>query len=458
MDPVARVELHGLLRERLFVRLLSVRVVGQFNDGIIQSALGGYALFSPERQSSPAAVVGAFALLLLPYSIIGPFMGVLLDRWRRRQVLLFTNVVRAAMVLLLASLTLSGDLGPGLILVVLVILALNRLILTALAASLPRTVSKDRLISANAVAPVAGTTAAAIGAAIAVTVGARLSASGIVTAWLLVAAAVGLLLTAGLSLRLPITSLGPPADHQRENFRVVMAQLVAGGQVLIRARPALLSVAAVVAHRCAYGVALLIVIVLSKTTLGGGSAAGALGVFALAIAAAGGGALVGAVLTPPVVKRIGEGKWCAIVMAAAAVTVPVGLASVSVAGCLVGGAMLGLAGQSGKVCTDTTIARNVHDDARGRVFALFDVVINVALFLGIGVAGFIVSPEGTSVALIAATFALLAAAALLFVAASRSATPPTDHQQPRPIAAAGGQSGGTDDDRGERTESCSPEG
>ena len=188
MDPVARVELHGLLRERLFVRLLSVRVVGQFNDGIIQSALGGYALFSPERQSSPAAVVGAFALLLLPYSIIGPFMGVLLDRWRRRQVLLFTNVVRAAMVLLLASLTLSGDLGPGLILVVLVILALNRLILTALAASLPRTVSKDRLISANAVAPVAGTTAAAIGAAIAVTVGARLSASGIVTAWLLVAA------------------------------------------------------------------------------------------------------------------------------------------------------------------------------------------------------------------------------------------------------------------------------
>ena len=237
-----------------------------------------------------------------------------------------------------------------------------------------------------------------------------------------------------------------------------MAQLVAGGQVLIRARPALLSVAAVVAHRCAYGVALLIVIVLSKTTLGGGSAAGALGVFALAIAAAGGGALVGAVLTPPVVKRIGEGKWCAIVMAAAAVTVPVGLASVSVAGCLVGGAMLGLAGQSGKVCTDTTIARNVHDDARGRVFALFDVVINVALFLGIGVAGFIVSPEGTSVALIAATFALLAAAALLFVDASRSATPPTDHQQPRPIAAAGGQSGGTDDDRGERTESCSPEG
>ena len=449
---MARVELHGLLRERLFVRLLSVRVVGQFNDGIIQSALGGYALFSPERQSSPAAVVGAFALLLLPYSIIGPFMGVLLDRWRRRQVLLFTNVVRAVMVVMLAWLTLSGDLGPGLILVVLVILALNRLILTALAASLPRTVSSDRLISANAVAPVAGTTAAAIGAAIAVSIGSQLSASGIVTAWLLVAAAVGLLLTAALSLRLPVSSLGPPADYQRESFRVVLGQLIDGGLVLIRARPALLSVAAVVAHRCAYGVALLIVIVLSKTTLGGGSAAGALGVFALAIAAAGAGALIGAVLTPPLVKRIGEGRWCAIVMAAAAVTVPVGLASTSVVGCLVGGAMLGLAGQSGKVCTDTTIARNVHDDARGRVFALFDVVINVALFLGIGVAGFVITPDGTSVALIAATFALLAAASLLFVAAGRSTRADQRNRRPAEIG------DGDQADRGDRADSSSAEG
>ena len=103
------------------------------------------------------AVVGAFALLLLPYSVIGPFMGVFLDRWRRRQVLLFTNIIRAALVALLSWQALSGDLGPGLILTVLIVLALNRLILTALAASCP-TPSTRRLIPANAVAPVAGTT------------------------------------------------------------------------------------------------------------------------------------------------------------------------------------------------------------------------------------------------------------------------------------------------------------
>ncbi|MET7592631.1 hypothetical protein ABZS92_38215, partial [Streptomyces sp. NPDC005444] len=31
-------------------------------------------------------IASAMAVLLLPYSLIGPFAGVLLDRWRRRQV------------------------------------------------------------------------------------------------------------------------------------------------------------------------------------------------------------------------------------------------------------------------------------------------------------------------------------------------------------------------------------
>ena len=43
------------------------------------------------------------AVLLLPYSLIGPFAGVLLDRWRRRQIFLYGNQLRA----LLAALTSS---------------------------------------------------------------------------------------------------------------------------------------------------------------------------------------------------------------------------------------------------------------------------------------------------------------------------------------------------------------
>ncbi|MRT44515.1 MFS transporter, partial [Xylella fastidiosa subsp. multiplex] len=52
-------------------------------------------VFSPEKQTSAAAIASAMAVLLLPYSLVGPFAGVLLDRWRRRQVFLYGNLLRA---------------------------------------------------------------------------------------------------------------------------------------------------------------------------------------------------------------------------------------------------------------------------------------------------------------------------------------------------------------------------
>src|SRR3712207_7345465 len=42
---------------------------------------------SPQRAADPVDVAAAFAVLLLPYSVVGPFAGVWLDRWSRRQVL-----------------------------------------------------------------------------------------------------------------------------------------------------------------------------------------------------------------------------------------------------------------------------------------------------------------------------------------------------------------------------------
>ena len=56
---MARVQLAGLFRERMFRRLLAVRVVGQFQDGVIQSALAGFvqslaAWFLAEQPFVPA--------------------------------------------------------------------------------------------------------------------------------------------------------------------------------------------------------------------------------------------------------------------------------------------------------------------------------------------------------------------------------------------------------------------
>ena len=60
-----------------FWRLLQVRTASQFGDGLFQAGLAGGLLFNPERAASPWAVAGAFAVLFLPYSLLGPFAGAL---------------------------------------------------------------------------------------------------------------------------------------------------------------------------------------------------------------------------------------------------------------------------------------------------------------------------------------------------------------------------------------------
>ncbi|HEX2497602.1 MAG TPA: MFS transporter, partial [Actinomycetes bacterium] len=100
-------DLRMVLRSRDFRRLFGTRLLAQTSDGIFQVALASYVFFSPERQPSAQAVAAAFAALLLPYSVVGPFTGVLLDRWRRRQVLVWANVIRAAMVIGVAGLVVT---------------------------------------------------------------------------------------------------------------------------------------------------------------------------------------------------------------------------------------------------------------------------------------------------------------------------------------------------------------
>lgn len=417
---MARVQLRGLLSERMFRRLLAVRVVGQFQDGIIQSALAGFVLFSPESQDSAAGVVAAFAVLLLPYSLIGPFMGVFLDRWRRRQVLLFANLARAGMVGALIAITLAE--APTLLLglVVLFVLGTNRLILTALATSIPNTVPPERLISANAVAPVSGTTGAAIGAALSLSLGSILGATRETTAFLLALAAFGLVITAALSLRLPVSLLGPHGDHIRhETVREVLRQLRFGAHTLWQAKQAWWSFWGVMLHRMAYGVALLLAIVASKNVLSPDNNAGALGLFGLAIAGAGAGALLGAVVTPPVVRRWSPGWWSASTVVLAALVATPGLLSVTAIGFITGASLLGFAGQSVKIDTDTVVAFSITDQIRGRVFSLLDVGINVSLLTGIALAGFLVPTDGVSMPLSWATGCLLLLSALMFLLSGR---------------------------------------
>src|SRR4249919_883463 len=73
-------DLRSVLAEPHFGRLYATRMTSQFADGVLQASLASAVLFSPERQTDAAKVAAGFSVLLLPYSLVGPFAGVLLDR------------------------------------------------------------------------------------------------------------------------------------------------------------------------------------------------------------------------------------------------------------------------------------------------------------------------------------------------------------------------------------------
>lgn len=138
---------------RHFRLLLTVRLVGQFGDGAFQAALATYVVFSPQNAATPAKVAEAFAVLLLPFTVVGPFAGVFLDRWRRRQVLLWANLVRAGLVLAVAACAGANSTGLLFYLAALAGFSANRFILAGLSAGLPHTVTGAQLVTANAVSP-----------------------------------------------------------------------------------------------------------------------------------------------------------------------------------------------------------------------------------------------------------------------------------------------------------------
>lgn len=199
-------DLRVLLRLGDFRRLLAVRLLSQGADGVYQVALATYVVFSPEKQTSAAAIAAAMAVLLLPYSLVGPFAGVLLDRWRRRQVFLYGNLLRVLLACGTAVLMVSGVPDWLFYASALCVTAVNRFVLAGLSAALPRVVDAERLVLANSLSPTAGTLAATAGGGLAFVL--RLAVSDSDVAVILLGAL--LYLGAALvSLRIAPTLLGP---------------------------------------------------------------------------------------------------------------------------------------------------------------------------------------------------------------------------------------------------------
>ncbi|MFD7642888.1 MFS transporter [Kitasatospora sp. NPDC059795] len=423
--PPREATLRGLLHGAGFRRLLTVRLLSQLSDGVFQASLASYAIFSPEHQSSPADIAVALAVVTLPFSVVGPFSGVLLDRWRRRQVLLMGNLARFGLCLAAVTLILGGAPRWSFYTAALLMMALNRFILSGLSASLPRVVAPADLVTANAVSPTLGTVAAAGGAGLGFLVGMAVpSGSG--------AEAVTVLLSALLYLSAALAAqwIGPdelgPAHRAalpslREALATAWHDLRAGLRHLVRdCRPAAHALAAVTLARFCYGMLTVMVLMLSRYTFNSAEdTAGGLATLGLAVAMSAAGFGLAAVISPWCTRRLGLAGWMTVCLAGAAVFVPALGLPFREGPAMIAALLLGVVTQGTKICADTLVQESVEDEFRGRVFAIYDVLVNVAFVGAAGAAALVLPLNGRSAPVVLALSALYALGALLYFRAAR---------------------------------------
>jgi MFS family permease len=389
-----------------FCRLLELRIASQFGDGLFQAGLAGALLFNPERAARPMAIAGAFAVLFLPYSLLGPFAGALMDRWDRRLVLVGANlgrVVSAALV----GICLAVGAGDAVVLCgALVVNGLARFVSSGLSAALPHVVPREQVVTMNSIASATGAIATFIGANF-MLIPRRLFGSGDNgAASIILLVTIPLLIALLLSLRFRAHLLGPDDTRRAIHGSVVYAVITGWmhGIRTVRQRPTVAAtLSALAAHRMVFGVNTLVVLLLVRS--GGAASVGALGGAMLFLAAAGTGSLLGNVLTPPAVRRWGRYATAngALAIAAAVQLAEAGLQLMAMVAC---GFVLGAAGQVVKLCADTAIQVDVDDALRGHVFAVQDSLFWLTFIGAITAAASVIPDDGRSPALVLAGTAL----------------------------------------------------
>ena len=382
-----------------FSKLLSARWIGQISDGIFQSALASFVLFSPERQPNAVAAAVAFSVVLLPYSVVGPYVGVFLDRFSRSGVVAIANLIRAVDLVIIAFLINSGATGISLTLFVLIAFGVNRLILAGLSAGLPLVVKREELVTSNAIAVTGGTIGVVIGGGIGIGVKNLLDkdlSSDYSDAILIAISCALYLSSAFFASRLGRKEIGP-LEHEMTKEIHGFAEMAAGFKTLRGHTDALRGIFTTGIQRGGLTALTLMALLLQRNTFNPSNNpdAGLRG-FALTMAIAGVGVGVGAILSPIGVAKFGRHVWIKIsLIAPIPFLILIALITDKVLFTIAGFFLAGF-GQCVKVSNDALVQSKISDTYRGRVFAFYDVAVNGAIVSGAILAAVILPKSGQS--------------------------------------------------------------
>jgi MFS family permease len=426
-------DLRVVWAEHDFRKLFSTRLISQTGDGLFTAGLGGYVFFNSTNFPDPASGAAAFAVLYLPYSLIGPFAGVFIDRWSRRQILVWSALLRSVFVVLTASLVASGRLGVPLYVAVLLVLGVNRFFLSALSAALPHVVAEDKLVMANSVSPTAGGIMAAVGGLAGLGVHIALHGGHGEYAATLLAAGCCYVAAGLVSATMPRSLLGP--DYAAEGRQrgsvahdlvIVAVGLVAGARYIFSRRGPASALAATGGNRIFYGILFLMSILLWRNYFYSGESANkALSHYAVLTAVVAIGYGAAAFVTPVATRRLTKRAWITTLLLIGAVVVGVFGPPFSQPTFLVLGFFLGLAGQGIAICATTILQEEVGDDYRGRAFSFYDMFFNALFVGGAGVSAAFMPTTARSVPLMLAIAIGYALTAGGYFALTRPAGEPT---------------------------------
>jgi MFS family permease len=416
-----RIGARRLLAMGEFRRLLFSRFSSQWGDGLFQTGLAGAVVFNPERAVSPAEIAAGFVVLLLPYSIVGPFAGALLDRWDRRRVLVAANLLRGVLIAIAAVCVATGVAGFPILLFALVVIGISRFVGAGLSASLPHVVPVRNLIEANALSVTLGAVVSVFGAVCAVGLRAVFGEDNVGSGLTTAVAVFGSLMAAWLAGRFARGALGPDKVVEPATAVVAVANgLFDGGRVALRTPSVAAGFCALMAHRASFGISLLLTVILMRYSFEdwGPIKAGLPGL-GVVLGAGGLGIFIAGLTTARIVTRLGRKRTMFLSLGIAATTqfglgLPMLLPTTLLAAFLIA-----YTGQIVKLCVDAAVQRDIGDETRGRVFALYDMLFNITQALAVAIAAMVIPANGESVALIVAATVLYLAGITGFELVSR---------------------------------------
>ena len=299
---------------------------------------------------------------------------------------------------------------------------INRLILAGLSAGLPLVITKNQLITANALAVTGGSIGVVIGGGIGISLKKLLDVHGksdLADAKVIFIAMTFYLLSSLFTRRLSRNELGP-AIHEAQVENRGIGELQEGLRILQNHPDALRGIFATAIQRGGLTALTLMGLLLERNTFNppNNPDAGLAG-FAYALGVAGVGFGVGSLVTPFFVGYFGRHRWIRIMMIVPAIFLILFAFFPQEWLLLTTAFVIATCGQAVKVTNDALVQSQIADEYRGRVFAFYDIAVNAMIVFGAIIAALVLPKNGKSIELPLITTAAFVVASLLLLRPSK---------------------------------------